>query len=453
MIIIGIDEFKSWGPPRKTKYGTFTPTDNCKNYKSFGYKPCDSGFVIGEWFEDEDVLFMEVKNITDEKYIYPVCVRNLGHAFGIEKWSDRKISHSFLDCIDEKVISNIQNGQAKLLIFYGYEGDSINGDSIMSQYDEVKNKLIEKKIPIENVIYSDSNVILEEQSDIKDIKLISVNYCPNTYFRYNTQFKRNLYHGSNENSKKNRSDWEKGRTEIRKKYFLCYNRLPKPHRASIVLSLFKNDNLDKGFVSFPNYGESSWDVVENQDQYLKSNHYSWLLGEELSLEFEKYSDDLIKKLPLVLDKQNFEVCHSVIHTEISHYLNSYFTICNESRFDHNQDFGNTIFITEKILKPIINLHPFILVGNAHTLKKMREYGFKTFTPFIDESYDEIGDTTERFLEIEKQINNLCSKSLEELHEWYWSIEDILKHNYYHFYNTFAPTQKQKFIDAISEVVK
>ena len=140
--------------------------------------------------------------------------------FGIEKWSDRKISHSFLDCIDEKVISNIQNGQAKLLIFYGYEGDSINGDSIMSQYDEVKNKLIEKKIPIENVIYSDSNVILEEQSDIKDIKLISVNYCPNTYFRYNTQFKRNLYHGSNENSKKNRSDWEKGRTEIRKKYFL-----------------------------------------------------------------------------------------------------------------------------------------------------------------------------------------------------------------------------------------
>ena len=30
-----------------------------------------------------------------------------------------EISHSFLDCIDEKVISNIQNGQAKLLIFYG----------------------------------------------------------------------------------------------------------------------------------------------------------------------------------------------------------------------------------------------------------------------------------------------------------------------------------------------
>ena len=94
-----------------------------------------------------------------------------------------------------------------------------------------------------------------------------------------------------------------------------------------------------------------------------------------------------------------------------------------------------------------------MVGNAYTLKKMREYGFKTFTPFIDESYDEIGDTTQRFLEIEKQINNLCSKSLEELHEWYWSIEDILKHNYYHFYNTFAPTQKQKFIDALSEVVK
>jgi|19_taG_2_1085344.scaffolds.fasta_scaffold02521_4 hypothetical protein len=453
MIIIGIDKFKSWGPPRKTKHGTFTPTDNCRSYESFGYNPCDSGFVIGEWFEDEDVLFIEVDKIQDEKYIYPICVRNLGHAFGIEKWSGTLISNSFLDILDDKVLTHIRNGQAKLLLFYGYEGDSISGDSIMVHEDEVKEKLKGKNIPLKNVIYSDSNVILKEQSEIKDIKLIPVNYCPNTYYRYNTQFKRNLYHGSDENSKKNRTEWESSKNKLRSKHFLCYNRLPKSHRASIVLSLFKNNNLDKGFVSFPKYGTSSWDVVEKEEEYLKSNHYSWLLGDELAAEFEKYSDNLIKRLPLVLDKENFEVCHSIICTEIPHYLNSYFTICNESRFDHNQDFGNTIFLTEKILKPIINLHPFILVGNAYTLEKMREYGFKTFSPFIDESYDEIGDTTERFIEIEKQINNLCSKSLEELHEWYWSIEDILKYNYYHFYKVFAPQQKQKFLNELNDVIK
>ncbi len=120
MIIIGIDKFKSWGPPRKTKHGTFTPTDNCRSYEFFGYNPCDSGFVIGEWFEDEDVLFIEVDKIQDEKYIYPICVRNLGHAFGIEKWSGTLISNSFLDILDDKVLTHIRNGQAKLLLFYGH---------------------------------------------------------------------------------------------------------------------------------------------------------------------------------------------------------------------------------------------------------------------------------------------------------------------------------------------
>ena len=51
--------------------------------------------------------------------------------------------------------------------------------------------------------------------------------------------------------------------------------------------------------------------------------------------------------------------------------------------------------------------------------------------------------------IEKEINKLCSKPIEEIHEWYWSIEDILKHNYYHFYNDFAPRERKRFLNEIS----
>jgi hypothetical protein len=80
------------------------------------------------------------------------------------------------------------------------------------------------------------------------------------------------------------------------------------------------------------------------------------------------------------------------------------------------------------------------------LKKLREYGFKTFEPFIDESYDGIVNSDIRFGAIEKEINKLCNKSIEEIHEWYWSIEDILKHNYYHFYENFIPLQKHNLIE-------
>ena len=231
---------------------------------------------------------------------------------------------------------------------------------------------------------------------------------------------------------------------------ICYNRLPKPHRALTVLSLYKNNNLDKGIVSFPNYGMSSWDAVEEEKHYLKKEHYRYFLKEDWKVieEYEKYSDGLIEKLPLQLDK-DFQICHSITHFNINHYLDTYFTICTESHCEDRGESGNALAFTEKTLKPIMNFHPFILVANAGSLEYLKRYGFKTFSPFINESYDNIDDTEQRFLAIEKEINKLCNKPIEEIHEWYWSIEKILKHNYYHFYNEFAPKERQRFLNEIS----
>ena len=42
--------------------------------------------------------------------------------------------------------------------------------------------------------------------------------------------------------------------------------------------------------------------------------------------------------------------------------------------------------TEKILKPIQQYHPFILLG-MYGLQNLRNLGFKTFDSVWDESYD------------------------------------------------------------------
>ena len=388
MLTIGVDKFSDEGPPRVTTQGRFTPIDNCIEYKSFDYFPCDSGFVIGEYFENENVDIKSVSDITNENYVYPVCVRNFAHSLGIEIWSEKNIGTSFLDYIPTITLDHLRQGQAKLLVYYGYEEDSIHGDSLFRLYGEFTKKLLEKKIPKENVIYSDANVILNEESDIDDIKMVVSNYCTNTVDRYNNQHKNNLYHGSHTKSIKNRQMWEDSVDTIRNKYFLCYNRLPKSHRALIVLSLDINNNLDKGIVSFPDYGMSSWDVVEVEEDYLKSNHYGYLINDtDITDTLEKHADNLKKKLPLVLDKKDFTICHSVIDNIVPHYLDTYFTICTESHFESREESGNAIGFTEKTWKPILNFHPFIYVGNTGSLKKLKEYGFKTFEPFIDESYD------------------------------------------------------------------
>ena len=449
MLIIGVDNFSPEGPPRVTTTGKFTPIDNCIEYKSFGQTPCDSGFVIGEFFEGEDVDIKLISDIKDEKYVYPICVRDFGQSIGIHIWENKDNNTSCLDHISEKTLNHLKNGQAKLLLYYGYEEDSVNGDSLFRLHDEFVKKLSEKEIPLENVIYSDANILLNEESDITDIKMVVSNYCTNTFYRYANEHKKNMYHGGHERSIENRNRWEGSRDRIRDKYFICYNRIPKAHRTLIVLSLYKNKNLDKGIVSFPDYGMSSWDVVLKKEQYLKKEHYWWLLKDDKIIgEFEKSADGLIKQLPLKLDK-GFDICHSITHFNLDHYLNSYFVICTESHCNDELKSGNALAFTEKTWKPIMNLHPFILVANKGSLKHLKEYGFKTFEPFIDESYDDIDDVGQRILAIEKEINKLCSKPIEEIHEWYWSIEDILKHNYYHFYNDFAPRERKRFLNEIS----
>ena len=41
-----------------------------------------------------------------------------------------------------------------------------------------------------------------------------------------------------------------------------------------------------------------------------------------------------------------------------------------------------------------------------------------------------------------EINKLCSMSVEEIHELYWSMEEILKYNYYHFYGKFISNHRK-----------
>ena len=80
------------------------------------------------------------------------------------------------------------------------------------------------------------------------------------------------------------------------------------------------------------------------------------------------------------------------------------------------------------------------------MKELKKLGFKTFHPYIDESYDEEISANKRFSMIETEIDKLCSMSKQEIHDWYWSMEEIYKYNYNHLHNVFYPTQIKGFFD-------
>jgi len=87
------------------------------------------------------------------------------------------------------------------------------------------------------------------------------------------------------------------------------------------------------------------------------------------------------------------------------------------------------FITEKTLRPVINLQPFIIFGNPYTLKSLKELGFKTFDKWVDESYDLEINTNKRFELAYNEILKISKLDIDEIHEIYFDMFEILEHNF------------------------
>lgn len=75
-----------------------------------------------------------------------------------------------------------------------------------------------------------------------------------------------------------------------------------------------------------------------------------------------------------------------------------------------------IHLTEKTLRPIACGHPFILAAGPGSLALLRSYGFETFSPWINESYDDIQDSKERLQAIIAEMKRLSSL-LPEQQAW------------------------------------
>ena len=426
------------------------PIENCLDFVSNNWNICDChnyfcgmfqkvkhDFIqkteSGEFKVNTPLKFRSIKSIKDEKYFYVINIKEFAAAMGVDRVSGLELDNHVFEYMGETALNHCRENQSKIIINYGYEGfGSDANDSILSQtlLTKLHKILDEYNLPYENIIYLDGNTFIDSKNLNTKVRYFSYEYCALDWERYTSMHPSMTYHG-NKRSIKNLKKFEKTKDIVRNKYFLSFNRLPKQHRFDFVLSLFKNRILDKGYVSFP-----------------KKNAF-W--------KFETYYQDLkpyelkfFDVLPLTIDdidleekKWSFEL------TSNNFYLDSYFQVVNENQFTSLDD---QIQFSEKVWKPITNFQPFILLGDRFMLRQLRVWGFQTFEPFIDESYDNELDKDKRFDMVISQVKKLCEMPIEEIDEWYWSIEDKIKHNYYHFYNQFSRKQRDKLYKKLKETL-
>tara|TARA_R110000868_G_scaffold280525_1_gene540691 strand:+ start:80 stop:1393 length:1314 start_codon:yes stop_codon:yes gene_type:complete len=111
------------------------------------------------------------------------------------------------------------------------------------------------------------------------------------------------------------------------------------------------------------------------------------------------------------------------------FINNKISVVLETVFDDDR-----IHLTEKTLRPIACGHPFILVGGAGSLEYIKSYGFKTFAPWIDESYDQETDSLKRLEKIIKSMKQIQSLQGQELEDFSREVKRIADFNKKHFFS-------------------
>ena len=72
--------------------------------------------------------------------------------------------------------------------------------------------------------------------------------------------------------------------------------------------------------------------------------------------------------------------------------------------------------------------PFIIIGQPGTLARLKELGYKTFSDFWDESYDQELDPLTRMNKISNLVEQLSKFTTEDLKSLIGNAKDILEHN-------------------------
>lgn len=108
---------------------------------------------------------------------------------------------------------------------------------------------------------------------------------------------------------------------------------------------------------------------------------------------------------------------------ISRHYNSYFIeVVAETDVHTNK------FFTEKTCKNLFLGKPFLLLSGQHSIRTLQDRGFRTFHPFINESYDDHSNVFDRLSAIKQEIDRLGLLTVEQLKALQQDLQPVFEHN-------------------------
>jgi|TARA_B110000858_G_C17804405_1_gene477106 hypothetical protein len=325
--------------------------------------------------------------------------------------------------LNPKVVEQVVNKKAKVLIFFPAEGyiNHIPPLLWLNEFSDLNN--LNRK----TLIFTHANLTLDKAIAEAVNQNIPIKFknLPVNYFEYNPWFIMSPHHASNRQALLPFLDEyiQENRKKKFRKHFNVLNRRPHLHRIYTYSEIKSVPILDKNC-------EISLGTEKIFDREPVVEHFK-----TTATKYKEYEGNYqyIKRhnfdLPVELDTNLLENRAGEFNRDF--YKNTFCSLTVETAVNINQ-----LFLSEKTFKPIFNLQPFLLYGNQYSLHHLQELGYKTFSDYWDESYDHIGDYHVRLKKISSIMQDICTWSDDKLYKITQELEPILIHNFNNFmYNT------------------
>jgi len=317
------------------------------------------------------VKYTPKDEIGDSKHIYIINVYT--HDFFTHN------SHIGLKCISPEYVEDIKCGKAKILMFFIYEGYSgIWGNSDFEMIERWRNEM---GFPVNSIYYVCGNLLSE-----KIVKERGFGYKARGihYFEPWNQYKGPMV----------------GFTPQPEKYlFLSYNRQPRHHRIRFMIDLYERNLINDGLISLNKIDRIPYRVGPNTELFFQEN------------------------TPLIIDSLPELRYNLACNITTEDFERTFVSVVTETLVD-----DGTLFFSEKIWKPIMVGHPFMIYGNKGSLSYLKSIGYKTFDRWWDESYDDEPDKDRRSIMIANELLKLKTKSIDELKVIRNEMLEVINHN-------------------------
>lgn len=209
--------------------------------------------------------------------------------------------------------------------------------------------------------------------------------------------------------------------------FVSLNRTPRPAKVLFLLRLLRDGLWDRGHISFGGFRQVAG--APGKDRPTADQLAQSLPGfSDLIAELAPFVDSLagFGRVLLGLEQHGWEridLPRASAAVDLREYHDSWLTVVTETEMR-----ARPSRITEKVVKPLVNFHPLIVLGNPGALQMIQSYGFVTFDDILDESYDDEWDPRRRFDRAYAEFARVCALDDAEWQRMEERIADKLMFN-------------------------